>query len=379
MPAALYWRYAPMTVKRIALFAFRNIEAQELCACDGINIISGENGQGKTNILEAIGLFTGTRSFRGARNNQMIRHGKEFSRLKMDFYAQGRDQTARMTVTKDSRDTTINDVKQAAASSLIGRFCAVVFSPDKMMLVSGSASERRKFLDAAISQAFPQFASLLVKYNTALAQRNALLKKYEMNQSARATIDVWDTQISVLGSQIVKKRLAFIKNLSPSAERFYEGISSGREPLSLEYDCSFSSDLGCDDLEAKYLQCLRDSISSDVRAGFTQHGPHRDDLLILLGGNQARIYGSQGQKRSAVLALKLAEADQLAVLTGEQPVALLDDVMSELDQLRQDYLLNRLEGWQVFITCCDPGSLCLLDKGSIFDVCGGVITRTDKN
>ena len=367
-----------MTVKRIELIDFRNIENQSIEAHDGINVISGENGQGKTNILEAIGLFTGTRSFRGARNIQMIKHGKQFSRLSMDFFAAGRDQNAKMVVTPDSRDTTINDVKQAAASSLIGRFCAVVFSPDKMMLVSGGASERRKFLDAAISQAFPQFASLLVKYKTVLTQRNTLLKKYEHSSSAKDTIDIWDRSIASIGAEIVKKRLGFIKNLSPSAEKFYEGISSGREPLELEYSCSFSQQPLSDDLEEKFYDCLKESILSDVRTGYTQHGPHRDDLLILLGGNQSRIFGSQGQKRSAVLALKLAEAEQLSVLTGEQPVALLDDVMSELDQLRQEYLLNRIKGWQVFITCCDPASLKLLDKGRIFIVKNGTVEKTDK-
>ena len=367
-----------MTVKRIELCDFRNIKEQNIEAYDGINIISGENGHGKTNLLEAISLFTGTRSFRGARNIQMIKNGEKFSRLKMDFYASKRDQNAKMIITPDCKETTINGVKQAAASSLIGRFCAVIFSPDKMALVAGGAAERRKFIDAAISQAFPQFASLLVKYNTALSQRNALLKKMSHSASAREMIEIWDRSAASFGAQIVKKRLGFIKSLSPLTEKFYDGISSGRERLSLGYACSFSQEPENDSLEEKFLSCLRDSIESDIRVGFTQHGPHRDDLNILIDNMPIRLYGSQGQKRSAVLALKLAESEQLAVLTKEQPVALLDDVMSELDNMRQDFLLNHLEGMQVFITCCDPGSVNLLDKGRIFTVQSGVFEQTDR-
>lgn len=355
---------------------FRNLSPVEIEPCEGINVIYGDNGQGKTNLLEAIGLFSGVRSFRGARNNQMIAYGKDFSRLKMAFNSEHRDQAAAMTVTSEAREVTINGVRQQQASSLIGKFCTVVFSPDRMTLVTGSASERRKFIDAAISQSSPRFASTLYKFNQILAQRNSLLKELYNKPSLASTLDVWDISLASYGAAIACRRAAFINELSDIAARVYEGISSGRELLSLKYNCSASKDLSeMAIIEKNYLNVLTESRQSDIRLGYTFHGPQRDDMEIELSGRDIRNFGSQGQKRSAVLALKLSEAELLARLIGEQPVALLDDVMSELDASRQDYLLNRLDGWQVFITCCDPGPLRLLNRGSIYHMENGIVNQ----
>ena len=304
----------------------------------------------------------------------MIAYGKEFSRLLMDFHSEHRDQSAAMTITDAAREVSINGVKQQQASSLMGKFCTVVFSPDRMTLVTGGGSERRRFIDAAISQSSPRFASTLYKYNQILAQRNSLLKELVSKPSLESSMDVWDISLASYGAAIAYKRAAFIDELSGIAARVYDGISSGKERLTLKYNCSASKDVSeMAVIEQNFLAQLKKSRQTDMRLGHTSSGPHRDDMDIELGEKDIRAFGSQGQKRSAVLSLKLAEAELLSQLIGEQPVALLDDVMSELDASRQDYLLNRLEGWQVFITCCDPGPLRLLNRGSVFNMKNGIV------
>lgn len=304
----------------------------------------------------------------------MIAYGKELSRLKMDFFSEYREQSAVMTVTDAARAVTINGVKQQQASSLMGKFCTVVFSPDRMTLVTGGGSERRRFIDAAISQSSPRFASTLYKYNQILAQRNSLLKELSSKPSLEGSMEVWDISLASYGAAIAHKRALFVSELSDIAARVYDGISSGRELLNLRYNCSASKDVSeMAVIEENFLASLKKNRQTDMRLGHTSSGPHRDDMEIELGGKDIRAFGSQGQKRSAVLSLKLAEAELLSQLIGEQPVALLDDVMSELDASRQDYLLNRLEGWQVFITCCDPGPLRLLNRGNVFHMENGIV------
>lgn len=331
-------------------------------------------------MLEAISLFTGVRSFRGARNSQMIFYQKDLARLSMSFFAQARSRSAQMTISDKGRDTTLDGVKLPAASSLIGTFCAVVFSPDRMSLVDGAAKERRKFIDAAISQSSPKYAQALYRFNQIIDQRNVLLKSISYGKESEAMLDVWDISAASFGSYICHTRREYIKKLEQSAQKIYDGISSGREPLSLKYSCSFCQDNDADikQLEAMYLERLAESRGNDIKLGYTYHGAQRDDMEILINRLDSRAYGSQGQKRSAVLSLKLAESELLSQSIGEQPVALLDDVMSELDSMRQAYLLNRLDGWQVFISCCDPSPLKLMDKGNIYIMSSGRMSKYDK-
>jgi len=352
-----------------------------------VNVIYGDNGHGKTNLLEGISLFSGMRSFRGARNGQMIMDGNKFSRLETSFFAENRDQQAAMVITDSVREITLNGVKKEAASTMIGRFCTVVFSPDRMLLITGGAAERRRFIDAAMSQILPGYTSTLYKFNQILQQRNTLLKDLNTNPSLKSTLEVWDMSLASYGAAVICRRHNLVRQLAPVAAEIYDQMSSGREQLELRYDCPFEKHLSDGLLSGKdfsdavekitqlYQDQLGETISGDLRLGYTFHGPQRDDLSLLINGRDARTYGSQGQKRSSVLSLKLAEAALLADLLDEKPVALLDDVMSELDSSRQDFLLNRLQGWQVFITCCDPGPLRLLDSGSIFRVESGRVEQ----
>ena len=337
-------------------------------------MICGDNGQGKTNLLEGIALFSGLRSFRGAHNRQMICRDQEYARLEADFFAEKRSQTASLALSADKKELTLNGVKQAAASAMIGRFCCVVFSPDRMSLISGGAVERRRFLDAAISQCLPRFVSVLYSYNQTLGHRNALLKSICSGSASEADLGLWDIYASGYAADIALKRNEYCARLSKAAGIIYDGISSGRERLELEYSCSYMKQGDSrEDIIRRFTDMLTESRARDILLGYTQKGPQRDDIIIKLSGADIRPYGSRGQKRSAVLALKLAEAELLSEQLEEKPIALLDDVMSELDKYRQSYLLNRLDDWQVYITCCDPGPLELLDKGRIFFVSGGRI------
>lgn len=380
-------RWDEINITAFSASGFRNLEKIEIEPCAGVNVIYGDNGHGKTNLLEGISMFSGMRSFRGARNSQMIKDGEKFSRLETSFYAEGRQQDAAMVITDGARNLTLNGVKKEAASAMIGRFCTVVFSPDRMLLITGGASERRRFIDAAISQILPGYTSTLYKFNQILQQRNTLLKEISVNPSLKSTVEVWDASLASYGAAVVCRRHNLICSLSPAAAEIYGQMSSGREQLSLRYDCSLARSLPDGELKgAEYEQAVKQiallyqeqlsqTLSGDMKLGYTFHGPQRDDLSVLINDRDARTYGSQGQKRSSVLSLKLAEASLLGDILDERPVALLDDVMSELDYSRQDFLLNRLRDWQVFITCCDPAPLRLMDSGCIFRVENGCVER----
>lgn len=360
-----------MIARSIFTENYRNLSAGEIEFCDGVNVICGDNGQGKTNLLEAMWLFTGTRSFRGAKNIELIAKGEKFARLNFNFFAENREQSANLVIT-DKKQASLNGVKLAAASGYIGKFCAVVFSPDHMGLIKGGSAERRKFLDAAISQQYPAYPRLLVEYNRILAQRNALLKKSGGNFGGLGDVlEILDENLSKIGAKISFRRAEYVSRLCTKTVEIFDGISSGREKITLRYNCSYLNPGSVDETAAALKSQLESHRTSDMAQGCTNYGPHRDDLGISVNDMAARAYASQGQKRSCVLALKLAEASLLEESIGERPVAVLDDVMSELDGLRQDYLMNHMEGWQVFISCCDPNTVKGLDRGRIINVSNG--------
>lgn len=359
-----------MIARRLYTQNYRNLFSDDIEFADGVNVISGQNGQGKTNLLEALCLFTGVRSFRGAKNLELIAKGEKFARMELDFFAEKREQSASLVIT-DKKQATLNGVKLTAATGFIGRFCAVVFSPDNMSLVKGGSTERRRFLDAAISQQFPTYPRLLVEYNRILAQRNAFLKKSATTAGFESMLEIWDENLSMTGAKISCKRAEYVSRLSGKAVEIFDGISSGRDAIGLRYSCGYLNPESVSETAAALKNQLEAHRASDLAQGCTNYGAHRDDLHISVNDMAARSYASQGQKRSCVLALKLAEASLLEQSAGERPIAVLDDVMSELDGLRQDYLLNHMDGWQVFISCCDPHTVKGLDKGRIIAVEGG--------
>ena len=364
-----------MRIKRIALQNFRNIEQLELRPGEGINLIHGENAQGKTNLIEAVWLFSGMKSFRGARESEMVRFGQENARLTVEFFSEGRDQSASLTLGR-KRGVWVNEIKRDAVSDLCGVLPAVVFSPVHLSLVKDGPSERRHFLDTAIGQLLPSYNSALSYYQKALFQRNALLRDVQYHSELLDTLEIWDQNLVRAGAQVMLLRQRYIARIGQAAKEVYEGISKGREEMNVSYQCSvegYDPNWDLPKLRGELEKALRAHRAEDIRQGVTSVGIHRDDLAITLGGLSARLYGSQGQQRSCVLALKLAECGIIEESMGKVPVILLDDVMSELDHSRRDYLLNRIGERQVFITCCEEDIFHVLQSGRSFLIENGAI------
>lgn len=361
-----------MEINNITLKNFRNFDFLE-SDFDDVNIIWGENAQGKTNLIEAIYLFTGGRSFRGTKDKDLIKFNCDKSEIKIDFDAEGRSQNARIEI-ESKRIAYLNEIKKKSPAELSKTIKAVIFSPVHLSMVKDGPKERRQFTDTALCQIKSSYRNLLKEYNRALLQRNTLLKDLDKHPELGDMLSIWDSNLSQIGAKIIYQRIKYIDALFPYAENIYDGISSNREKISLKYK-------GCDDflpdvedIEKKLLSSLEKTRASDIENRSTQCGPHRDDMEILINGKSARTYGSQGQQRSCVLAIKLAEAALLRDMTGVEPIALLDDVMSELDEKRQDYILNHIKSSQVFITCCDKEQILRLKKGKTIHINDGKIT-----
>jgi len=362
-----------VNVKSLEAVSFRNIEREVIEPCEGVNIIYGDNAQGKTNLLESIWLFTGCRSFRSSKDNELINFNTKKAVLSLDFFGYDREQNLYLEIEK-GRKFMLNGVKMKSASKIMGEFLAVVFSPVHLSLVKDGPYERRKFLDIAISQLKPKYAVTLSRYNKALAQRNMLLKDIYYHSELYDTLDVWEERLAFYAGEIIIQRIGYIKRLSDFCSEIYGGISSGKEKLEISYsDMTHAFGMNRQELYENIQNLLLASRKNDIASGFTSVGPHRDDISIKIDGLAARNYGSQGQQRSAALALKLGEAAVIRDFTGQQPVALLDDVMSELDESRQNYILNHIKDWQVFITCCDPSSVQNLKYGKAFEMKDGKI------
>lgn len=352
---------------------FRNIKSIEFSPCENINIIYGENAQGKTNLLEGIWLFTGCRSFRSSKEQDFIKFDNSFASLELDFFGNCRDQIAKISI-EDKRKAQLNGVSLQSSSKLVGEFFAVIFAPTHLSLIKDGPSQRRKFLDIALSQLKPRYANALSQYNRAILQRNALLKDITYHSELLDTLEIWDEKLCSIGTVITAERIRYIKRLEPFIEEIYGGLSNGKEVMKVSYQTQMKINSKTEkELKQELLEQLKITRKQDIFSGTTSIGPHRDDFKIEIDGLLARSFGSQGQQRSCALSLKLAEAEIIKNITGQQPVALLDDVMSELDNTRQDYILNHIRGRQVFITCCDPSMLLKMSGGKAFEIKEGAI------
>lgn len=352
-----------MNIQRLYWKNYRNLREGEIDPCATVNVIYGKNAQGKTNLLESMWLLTGGRSFRGSRDVELTAGGEPAADLRYEFLSGGREQKAQIRISEGHRSAVLNGIPKRSCAELIGTFCAVIFSPEHISLVSGAPVLRRNFIDSALCQLRPGYAGVLSGYNRALSQRNALLKDIPRHSELLETLDVWDTRLISLGEKVVRARREYLDLLRGPAQSLYSGISSNMEKLELQY-------LTSENFPAALAECRR----NDILLGHTGAGPHRDDIAIRIDSMDARSYASQGQKRSAVLALKLAEAELLDRANEEKPVVFLDDVLSELDSGRQDYLLNHLGSYQVFITCCEPQAVSGLKNGKLFHVVSGGVS-----
>ena len=370
-----YLLKAKMIVKGLKFENYRNLKNDMIIPCDGVNIIYGDNAQGKTNLLEALWYFCGGHSFRSSKDNEVIKWDEKRATIQMRFFGQDREQTAKITFIGSKKQVEINGVEKKSSSALIEKFCAVVFSPEHLNLIKRGPSERRKFIDSAICREKLKNAVILSKYNRVLVQRNSLLKDIYKRPSLADTLVIWDEPLIKHGAVLIRKRLDYIEMLSQKASSYHDGISKNSEKLTIKYISSadISKNDSVEQIEAKLREKFENNRDDDIRTGVTNFGPHRDDIEILINDKNAKAFGSQGQQRSAVLSLKLAEASVLKERMGEQPVILLDDVLSELDSSRQDFLLNELKDCQVFITCCEKSNKEQLKEGKIFQLKNGEI------
>lgn len=360
-----------MNINSLNIQNYRNIENIEIFPCEGVNIIYGENAQGKTNLLEAIWLFTGCRSFRGSKEKELIKFDRNFSRISMNFFDDVRDQEAIIQIS-EKKKAIIGGIEYDSCSKLFGEFLGIVFAPNHLNLIKGGPIERRKFINMALCQLKPRYSNILTEYNKVLAQRNILLKDVIYHSELMDTLDIWDEKLSLLSAAIIIQRIKYLDEIGPFIQDIYGGISDGREHIELVYDSSLKFESkNIDELKDEFLNELIKCRKTDISLGSTSIGPHRDDILVKLNDLSVKSFGSQGQQRSSALALKLSEAAVIKKITGKQPVALLDDVMSELDTNRQDYILNHIDGWQVFITCCDPSGILRSKNGKVFEISGG--------
>ena len=353
-----------MELIELCLSGFRNIDDLVFRPGSGVSVISGGNAQGKTNLLEALWLFCGQKSFRGARDRDLVGFGREHAKLTARFFSQEREQEAEIVI-RDKRTAKRGGV-EVPPSALAESFRAVVFSPEHLSLVKAAPEIRRKFIDTGIMQIRPGYIRTLSGYRRALMQRSALLKDASRHAELLDMAETFEERMAVFGEKIVKTRKNYIEALAREAPDIYFGLSGEKERLSIEYLAKSAS---ADEL----FSALRDSRAADMRTNTASAGPHRDDLGIEIDGRSARQFGSQGQQRSAALALKLAEAAALERAAGERPVILLDDVMSELDPKRQDYVLGLTGGAQIFITCCDPAETMRLKAGGLYEMKAGVL------
>lgn len=359
-----------MIIKNVRIENFRNIDLARFSPHKKMNIIYGENAQGKTNILEAIWLFTGEKSFRKAKDNELLKFDKESYRIRVKFESNEREQEAVLQFReKEYKKFTLNGVELSSASELVGKFNAVIFSPDDISIISDGPSVRREFLDNAITQIYPAYEKMLKNYNKALTQRNNALKDYRYHREIEYVLDAFENSIVNLGFSIIKYRKRYVDLLNEFCPDIYKEITEQKENIKIEYCTTIGATI--DDFKVK----LKKSREEDMYTLKTSIGPHRDNLQIDINGNSSRNYGSQGQKRTASLSIKLAEGEVINKTTGIRPIVLLDDVMSELDKTRQNYILNHIKNWQVFITCCDPNNINGLKSGRIFKVKNGRCVR----
>ncbi|MDD6187839.1 MAG: DNA replication/repair protein RecF [Oscillospiraceae bacterium] len=353
-------------IKDIKIRGFRNIDAAELTFSDGINIIYGENAQGKTNLVEAIWLLSGGKSFRGSKDREMIGFDRDSFRIEGNVTNGERDINITVACSKTNPKFSSRmgktDRKDFDRASLIaGSFYCVIFSPVHLNIISGGPVLRRKFADACLCQLNLPFIDRYRRYNRALATRNAFLKNIKKYDDIRqeSIFNSLDDALCQNGYYIYKQRKRFCDTVGERAAEYYKNISGDREKLTVVYKNRADS-------RESMKNGLLNSREKDIYTGSTNFGVHREDIEFYLDGKPAKDYASQGQQRSIVIALKLAESDMMENFTEISPVILLDDVLSELDFQRQDYLLNNIRGKQVFITTCECERIRLSDSKKIY-------------
>lgn len=346
-----------MRIKQLSLYQFKNAAEETLTFADGVNVICGENASGKTNLLEAIFFFAAGKSFRGCKDRELIRFGEEEARAEL-LFSRGLEDAVetRMGVLfrkAQRRQISVEGQPVRKLAEYLGMFRAVIFTPDHLHLVKGAPEHRRRFLDLAICQSFPRYAAAVHEYGRLLQQKNGLLKRENPD---RQLLAVYNERMASSAAVMTLNRFRYLETLAQEAQTIQKEMSSGKETLELRYLSQIGAKEGqtAEELRDAYRTLFESREEMEVRRAAALFGPQKDDFAVLINRKNARVYGSQGQQRSAVLALKLAEGELSRRLTGEYPVFLLDDILSELDATRRGYILSHLSGRQVILTGCEP-------------------------
>lgn len=356
-----------MRLLDLKLRDFRNYESLELEFDPGVNLIVGSNAQGKTNLLEAVCYAGSGRSFRTQKQGEMIRFHADFAEIEAQVHAEERQQSLRWVLFSGARPRQIyrNGAKKKSASEIAGVLPTVLFCPEDLMVLKSGAAARRRLGDQALCQLRPNYDAALTEYNRILDQKSRILKDHFEYPGVLEVLPVYNARLCQVGALLISYRARFYDSLGRAAARYHSQFSGGAEEFRLEYR-TVSTVKDPFAPVARLTQDLYDHLDSHYRAelesGQCLTGPHKDDFDVSLSGINLKAYGSQGQTRTAAISLKLAQRELMGREWGEEPVLLLDDVLSELDQSRQDFVLNQIVSGQVFITCCEPGRFTRLGK-----------------
>ena len=356
-----------MNLCKIRLRDFRNYENVQLDFDPGVNLIVGDNAQGKTNLLEAISYLGSGKSFRAMKTSEMVRFGADFADIDGEVFSQERNQTLRWVLFNGSRARQIfrNGAKKKSAGDIAGVLPTVLFCPEDLMVLKTGAAQRRRLGDHALCQLRPNYDAALTEYNRILDQKSRILKDHFENPAILEILPEYNTRLCQVGALLISYRARFYDSLGKSAAKFHGQFSGGAEEFALSYKTvSTVSDpfAPVSVLTQNLLDHLDRHYRAEIETAQCLTGPHKDDFDVSLSGINLKSYGSQGQTRTAAISLKLAQRELMGREMGEEPVLLLDDVLSELDPGRQDFVLNQIVSGQVFITCCEPGRFTKLGK-----------------
>ena len=356
-----------MRLEKLQLRGFRNYGQIQLEFEPGVNLIVGDNAQGKTNLLESIGYLGSGKSFRAQRTGELIRFEEDFGEIDGDIFSQQRKQNIRWVLFNGSRPRQLwhNGVKKKTAGDIAGLLPSVLFCPEDLMVLKAGAAPRRRLGDQALCALRPNYDAALTEYNRILEQKSRILKDQHDNPAVLAILPEYNARLCQVGALLISYRARFYESLGKEAAAYHNQFSGGAEEFHLQYKTvSTVSDpfAPTDVLRGQMEDHLRGHYRAELESGQCLTGPHKDDFDISLSGVSLKSYGSQGQTRTAAISLKLAQRALMAREFGEEPVLLLDDVLSELDPGRQDFVLNQIDKGQVFITCCEPGRFTKLGK-----------------
>lgn len=365
-----------MIIKSLELENFRNYGTLSIDFDSGTNILYGDNAQGKTNILEAIFLSATTKSHKGSRDRDMINFAADEAHIRTYVVKDGLENRVDMHLRKNkSKGIAINGQKIKKAADLLGLLNVVFFSPEDLSIIKNGPAERRRFVDMELCQLDSVYLHNLNNYNKIVNQRNKLLKELYFNPGLKDTLSIWDTQLVSFGSKVIEQRNAFVSQINEIINEIHLKLSGGKEALKIVYE----PDVLLEQFEKKLETCQE----KDIRLKQTSTGPHRDDISFMVGDVDIRRFGSQGQQRTAALSLKLAEIELVKKVTKDIPLLLLDDVLSELDSSRQNYLLNNIGDIQTIITCTGVEEFVnnRFEINKVFEVSNAVVSvgRTSKD